>query len=219
VFDGIAAPAQRPSWNYRRATGGGLVFDMYPHWRYVIEGLLGPIARIVCATSTAQRERADETGAGFEVDVEDSAATLLQMESGVVGTIVSSWATRVRRDDLLTLQIDGTDGSAVVGLRRCHTQASAQTPPIKGFRMGGDGATMAVATDYSTGWREVTDATPYKNPYRHGWENFIAHVVADVPFHAPLSAGIRDVQLAQACLDSVASGEWVDMPALKVDAE
>ena len=219
VFDGITAATQRPSWNYRRAAGGGLVSDMYPHWRYVIEGLLGPIGRVVCTTSIAQRQRADESGAGFEADVEDYAATLLQMESGVVGTILSSWATRVRREDLLTLQIDGTDGSAVAGLRRCHTQRLAETPSIKGFRMGKDADTMTVATDYYAGWQEVTDATPYKNPYRYGWEKFIAHVVADAPFHSRLPAGIRDVQLSEACLDSMASGKWIEMPSLTDDAE
>ena len=217
VFDGIAAPSQRPSWNYKRAAGGGLVSDMYPHWRYVIEGLLGPIERVVTATSTAQGERADETGAKFEVDVEDNAATLLRMESGVVGSVISSWATRVRREDLLTLQIDGTDGSAVAGLRRCHTQRPQETPPIMGFRMGRDADTMSVATDYFDGWQEVTDATPYKNPYRYGWERFIAHVVADAPFPARLSAGIRDVQLAEACQASVATGAWIEMPPLTED--
>ncbi len=219
VFDGIGAPSQRPSWNYQRAAGGGLVSDMYPHWRYVIEGLLGPIGRLVSATSIAQRERADESGASFQADVEDTAATLVRMESGVVGTILSSWATRVRREDLLTLQIDGTDGSAVAGLRRCFTQRPAETPPIKGFRLGKDADTMTVATDYHAGWQEVTDATPYKNPYRCGWEKFIAHVVADAPFHSRLAAGIRDVQLSRACLDSAASGKWIDMPSPTDDAE
>lgn len=219
VFDGIAAPSQRPSWNYKRATGGGLVSDMYPHWRYVIEGLLGPIGRVVCAASTAQSARADESGAEFEVDVEDHAPTLVRMESGAVGTILSSWATRVRREDLLTLQIDGTEGSAVAGLRRCHTQRRSETPPIAGFRMGKDADTMDVAVDYFSDWREVTDTTPYKNPYRYGWENFIAHVVADAPFGSKLPAGIRDVRLVEVCLDSASGGTWVDMPPLTEDAE
>ncbi len=219
VFDGITAPAQRPSWNYRRATGGGLVSDMYPHWRYVIEGLLGPIGQVVCSTATAQGARADESGAEFQVDVEDYAATLVRMGSGAVGTILSSWATRVRREDLLTFQIDGTDGSAVAGLRRCHAQRPAETPAIAGFRMGKNADTMSVATDYFAGWQEITDATPYKNPYRYGWEKFIAHVVADAPFDSRLSAGIRDVQLSEACLDSMATGKWVEMPALTDDAE
>jgi predicted dehydrogenase len=192
---------------------------MYPHWRYIIEGLLGPIGQVVCSTATVQGARADESGAEFEVDVEDYAATLVRMGSGAVGTILSSWATRVRREDLLTFQIDGTDGSAVAGLRRCHVQRSAETPTIAGFRMGKDADTMSVATDYFAGWDEITDATPYKNPYRYGWEKFIAHVVADAPFDSRLSAGIRDVQLSEACLDSMAGGKWMDMPALTDDAE
>ena len=219
VFDGITDAAQRPSWNYKRATGGGLVSDMTPHWRYIIEGLLGRIDLIVCATSIAQVERADESGVGFQVDVEDTAPTLLRMESGVTGAILASWATRVRREDLMTMQIDGTKGSAVAGLRRCFTQRAAETPAIAGFRMGKDVDTMNVATDFFVDWQEVSDATPYKNPYRYGWEKFIAHVVADAPFDAPLSAGIRDVQLSQACVESAASGEWMEMPLLTDDAE
>jgi predicted dehydrogenase len=214
VFDGIAVESQRPSWNYKRAAGGGLVSDMYPHWRYIIEGLLGPIDRVVTATSTAQETRADETGARFDVDVEDNAATLLQMQSGVIGTIISSWATRVRREDLMTLQIDGTEGSAVAGLRRCHAQRFADTPSIPGFRMGKGAETMSFAADYPADWQEVTDPAPYKNPYRYGWEAFIAHVVADAPFHAGLPAGIRDVQLSEACLESAATGAWIETPRL-----
>ena len=214
VFDGISQPSQRPSWNYRAETGGGLFSDMYPHWRYVIEGLLGPIDSVAAAASTAQGARADEAGAAFDVDVEDNVATLVRMESGALGTVLSTWATRVRREDLVTLQIDGTAGSAVAGLRRCHIQRAADTPAIAGFRMGKDADTMDVATDYFAGWQEVTDTTPYKNPYRYGWEAFIAHVVADTPFPALLPAGIRDVQLAQACLDSAASGTWVEMASL-----
>ena len=65
VFDGIERPSQRPGWNYRRDAGGGLISDMCPHWRYVIEGLLGPIDRLVCASSIAQATRADESGGTF----------------------------------------------------------------------------------------------------------------------------------------------------------
>ena len=119
VFDGTEVPCQRPSWNYKRAGGGGLILDMYPHWRYVIENLLGPMRRVVTALSTATPERIDEQGARYAVDVEDTASTIVELESGAIGTILSSWATRVRRDDLLTFQIDGTQGSAIAGLHRC----------------------------------------------------------------------------------------------------
>ena len=121
VFDGAEVPAQRPSWNYRRADGGGLVLDMFPHWCYVIEGLLGRMRRVSAQLSAATPERVDETGARYKVDVEDTASVLVELESGVTGIIASSWATRLRRDDLLTFQIDGSKGSAVAGLHRCWT--------------------------------------------------------------------------------------------------
>src|SRR5262249_55733640 len=118
VFDGIARASQRPSWNDKRASGGGLTLDMYPHWRYVLEGILGPIRRVVTAMATATPERRDEAGRPYRVDVDDTSLTLAETASGAVGSILCSWATRVRRDDLLTLQVDGTDGSAIAGLHR-----------------------------------------------------------------------------------------------------
>src|SRR4051794_31715536 len=124
VFDGRDRPSQRPSWNYRSDGGGGLTLDMYPHWRYVIERILGPIRRVVAARATAIPERVDESGAPYKVDVDDTSVTLAELASGAVGTIICSWATRVRRDDLLTLQIDGTGGSAVAGLHRCWMQSA-----------------------------------------------------------------------------------------------
>ena len=213
VFDGIEAECQRPSWNYRKAGGGGLVSDMHPHWRYVVEGVLGPIARVAALAWTGQTERADEAGERFDVDVEDNAHTLLELESGARGAILSSWSTRVRREDLVTFQVDGTGGSAVAGLRRCWKQAAGDTPLVRGFLMGRDAYTMDVSVDYRENWQEEPEAEPYKNPYRYGWERFIRHVTLDEPFYADLSAGIRDVRLAEACLQSAQVGGWVDMRA------
>jgi len=211
VFDGIEAECQRPSWNYRKAGGGGLISDMHPHWRYIVEGVLGPIARVAALSWTGQTERADEAGERFGVDVEDNAHTLLELESGARGAILSSWSTRVRREDLVTFQVDGTGGSAVAGLRRCWKQAAGDTPLVRGFLMGRDADTMDVSVDYRENWQEELDAEPYKNPYRYGWERFIRHVAGDEPFYADLSAGIRDVRLAEACLQSAQEGGWVDM--------
>ena len=211
VFDGIEAECQRPSWNYRKAGGGGLISDMHPHWRYIVEGVLGPISRVAALSWTGQTERADEAGERFDVDVEDNAHTLLELESGARGAILSSWSTRVRREDLVTFQVDGTAGSAVAGLRRCWKQAAGDTPLVRGFLMGRDADTMDVSVDYRERWEEEPDAATYKNPYRYGWERFIRHVAGDEPFYADLSAGIRDVRLAEACLKSAQEGGWVDM--------
>ena len=209
VFDGADVPCQRPSWNYRKSGGGGLVLDMYPHWRYVVEGLLGPIRRVVSAGTTATPERIDEAGLRYAVDVEDYAATLVELESGAVGTILSSWATRVRRDDLLTLQIDGTKGSAVAGLHRCWTQRALDAPRTAHFSVAVD-----AGTDYRAHWTEVEDGGPLTNPYRVGWERFLRHVCTGAPLSANLAAGIRDVQLAEACARSALEGRWVGLERL-----
>ena len=209
VFDGVETPTQRPSWNYRRATGGGLVLDMFPHWRYVIEGLLGRIRRVAAATSTAVPERVDERGERYQVDVDDTATALVELESGAFGTILSSWATRVRRDDLLVLHIDGTAGTAIAGLHRCRVQTTADTPPVANFRLDRD-----ADVDYRAGWSEVAAAGPAINSYRAGWEKFLRHLVAGTPLDSDLSAGIRDVAFAEACYRSMAERRWVEVETL-----
>jgi predicted dehydrogenase len=206
VFDGVDRPSQRPSWNYTRAGGGGLILDMYPHWRYVIENILGPIRRVVTAAATALPERIDETGARYRVDVEDTATTLVELADGAVGTIISSWATRVRRDDLMSFAIDGTGGSAVAGLHRCRVQADAGTPAVKHFNPMVD-----LGVDYRADWSDAPEAGPYTNPYRVGWEDFLRHLVAGAPLRSDLAAGVRDLQFAEACRRSAATGAWVDL--------
>ncbi len=206
VFDGAHTPCQRPSWNYQKPGGGGLALDMYPHWRYIVETLVGRIKSVVAATWTATPERIDERGQRYAVDVDDSVNTLVELEDGAFGTILSSWATRVRRDDLVTLQIDGTLGSAIAGLHRCYVQSLAETPKIASFSVNVD-----LGIDYRAGWGMAPDLGPYKNPYRVGWENFLRHVVADAPFASDLRAGIRDVQLAEACYRSMAERRWVPL--------
>ena len=206
VFDGAEQPSQRPSWNYQRSGGGGLTMDMVPHWRYVIEGILGPIRRVVSAGATAIPERVDEGGKRYRVDVDDTSLTLAELANGAVGAIVCSWATRVRRDDLMTLQVDGTGGSAVAGLHRCWTQSAALTPTIRRFNPDVD-----IGADYRSQWQEVAGTPPYPNPYRVGWENFLRHIVAGAPLVCDLSAGIRDVQLAEACTRSAAERKWITL--------
>jgi predicted dehydrogenase len=212
VFDGIERPSQRPSWNYRADGGGGLILDMYPHWRYVIETIVGRIARVASAAWTATPERADERGERFAVDVEDSATTMVELENGAFGTIVSSWATRVRRDDLLTLQVDGSKGSALAGLHRCHVQTTAQAPPVAHFSVMKD-----LAIDYRGGWTEAPALPSYRNPYRVGWEAFLRHVVSDAPLASDFAAGIRDVAFAEACHRSMAERTWIALPPATED--
>jgi len=206
VFDGSDRPCQRPSWNYR-AGGGGLILDMYPHWRYVIETIVGRIARVASSEWIATPERIDEQGVRYDVAVEDSAATLVELENGAFGTILSSWATRVRRDDLLTLQVDGTKGSALAGLHQCHVQSTQDTPAIAHFSVMKD-----IAADYRAGWRQAPPLAHYRNPYRVGWEVFLRHVATGAPLACDFAAGIRDVAFAEACHRSMRERCWVEFP-------
>jgi predicted dehydrogenase len=204
VFDGVDESCQRPSWNYRKAGGGGLMLDMHSHFRYLIEGILGPIRRVVTSAATAVPRRVDEAGACYAADVEDQATTLVELASGATGVIIASWATRVRRDDLMTFQIDGTAGSAIAGLHRCYMQPLVDTPRIAAFN-----PTVDFAIDYRARWQEAPAAGRYLNPYRVGWENLLRHIVADAPLRSDFAAGIRDVAFAEACGRSFRDGAWV----------
>jgi predicted dehydrogenase len=206
VFDGFDERCQRPSWNYRKSGGGGLMLDMYSHFRYLIEGMLGPIRRVVTSAATAAPERVDEAGARYAVDVEDQATTLVELVSGATGVIIATWATRVRRDDLMTFQIDGTEGSAVAGLHRCHMQPLADTPKVAAFNPMVD-----LGIDYRARWQDAPAAGPYLNPYRIGWEDFLRHLVTGAPLRSDFAAGIRDVAFAEICGGSARDGAWVEL--------
>jgi predicted dehydrogenase len=210
VFDGAPYPAQRPSWNYRKATGGGLILDMFAHWRYIFDRLLGEVEAVSCRHMTALPERRDEAGDPYPVDVEDTAFATFELAGGVLAQISSSWASRVKRDDLLQIQVDGTRGSAVCGLHRCFVQPLIATP--KPFFDPERPQPML----FDEQWQEMPDVEPARNGYRAGWELFLRHVAEDAPFPSPFREGAKSVQLAEACYQSHRERRWIDLPALEV---
>jgi len=210
VFDGTPYPAQRPSWNYRRAAGGGLILDMFAHWRYIFDRLLGEIKAVSCRHLTALPTRLDESGNRYAVDVEDTAFATFELAGGVLAQVGSSWASRVRRDDLLQIQVDGAHGSAVCGLHRCFVQPLVATP--KPFFDPERPQAMVFADQ----WQEMPDVEPVRNGYRAGWELFLRHIAEDAPFPSPLLEGAKSVQLAEACYRSNRERRWVDLPELKI---
>jgi sugar phosphate isomerase/epimerase len=121
-------PIQRPSWNYRAEDGGGMIVDMHCHWRYVIDTLFGYVTRVFCKAATHIPQRFDESGKPFPCTTDDSAYAIFETDTGITCQFNSSWNVRVRRDDLLTMQVDGTEGSAIVGLRKCWAQHQSVTP-------------------------------------------------------------------------------------------
>jgi predicted dehydrogenase len=208
VFEGIPYPAQRPSWNYRKATGGGLILDMFAHWRYIFDRLLGEIKAVSCRHVTALPERRDENGELYRVDVEDTAFAVFELAGGILAQVSSSWASRVKRDDLLQIQVDGTLGSAVCGLHRCFVQPLVATP--KPFFDPERPQPM----NFDEQWQEMPDIEPMRNGYRAGWELFLRHVAEEAPFPSPFLEGAKSVQLAEACHQSDRERRWVDLPAL-----
>ena len=214
VFDGIERPSSRSSWNYKQLTGGGMFFDMFPHWRYLIEYTLGPIKNLVASGQTAQKQRQDETGKQFKVDVEDCCKAILEMESGINGIISSSWVSRVRGDDILRFKIDGTKGTAVAGIRSCFVQSSNDTPDITGFNFQAETEKNIQSNLYASDWKEIESDQPYINPYRLGWEDYLAHVVAEKEIISDYRSGIKDVQFAETCIESWRKKKWVSIANL-----
>jgi predicted dehydrogenase len=155
-------------------------------------------------------ERFDEGGKSYVADADDAAYATFELESGIVAQINSSWCTRVRRDDLVTFQIDGTHGSAVAGLHRCYTQHRVNTPkpvwnPDEPQKM-----------NFFGDWEEVPDNRVYDNGFKVQWEDFIRHVVEGAPFRYTLLEGAKGVQLAELGLQSWAERRWLDVPTLEV---
>lgn len=208
VFEGTTVPSQRPSWNYRREDDGGIVIDMLCHWRYVLDNLFGKVKGVFCLGATHIPERVDEQGKTYKCTADDAAYATFELEGGVVAHFNSSWVTRVRRDDLLTIQVDGTKGSAVAGLRDCWTQHYGNTPrPVWN-------PDIPNPVNFYEGWAKVPEQEVYENAFKAEWELFLKHVVKDEPFPWNLREGAKGVQLAEKGLESWAKRAWVEVPEL-----
>ena len=210
VFEGDLIPAQRPSWNYKRDEGGGIILDMLCHWRYVLDGVVAPVKGVFCLGANHIPERWDERGERYRADADDAAYAIFTLEDGIVAQINSSWTTRVRRDDLVTFQVDGTHGSAVAGLHRCLTQSRVNTPkpvwnPDEPQRV-----------NFFEQWQEVPDTQIYDNGFKVQWEMFLRHVAEGAPWPHSLIEGAKGVQLAEAGLRSWRERRLIDLPNLEM---
>jgi predicted dehydrogenase len=208
VFEGDWQTAQRPSWNYRAEDGGGIILDMLCHWQYVLSNIIAPVRALSCLGARHIPERVDEQGQSYASTADDAAYTTFELEGGIVAQINSSWCVRVNRDELFSLQVDGTLGSAVAGLRECKTQHRANTPkPVwnpdipNPFR-------------FREHWIDVPDNMLFDNAFKIQWELFLRHVACDEPFPWDFLAGARGVQMAELGLRSWQERRWLDVPDL-----
>jgi predicted dehydrogenase len=209
VFEGDNVPAQRPSWNYRKEDGGGMMIDMLCHYRYVLDNLFGEVQAVSCLGATHIGKRWDEAGKAYKATADDSAYATFELAGGIIAHINSSWCVRVRRDDLFTLQVDGTKGSAVAGLRDCWVQPYGATPrPVWN-------PDIDQPLNFYDTWQKVPHQTSYDNAFKIQWEMFLRHVVKNEPFRWSLLEGAKGVQLAEKGLESSRKRAWVKVPELK----
>ena len=209
VFEGDGQPAQRPSWNYRAEDGGGIILDMLPHWRYVLDHLFGAVRAVSCLGATHVPQRWDEAGHPYAATADDAAYATFELAGGVVATINASWTTRVYRDELVVFQVDGTEGSAVAGLRGCRVQHRTMTPrPVWN-------PDVANPHDFRADWATVPDNGTFDNAFKVQWERFLRHVVQDAPYGQTLLEGAKGVQLAELGLASWRERRWLDVPELQ----
>ena len=210
VFEGDDEPAQRPSWNYRKADGGGIILDMLCHWRYVLDYTIAPVKSVNCLGATHIHKRWDENDAAYEADADDAAYATFELDGDIVANLNSSWCTRVRRDDLVTFHVDGTKGSAVAGLHKCHIQPLADTP--KPVWNPDEPQTL----NFFDQWQEYEADATFDNGFKVQWEDFIRHIYDDTPWTFDLLSGAKGVQLAELGMQSWAERRWLDVPDLEV---
>ena len=209
VFEGDTVPAQRPSWNYRAEDGGGIIADMFGHWRYLLDDLFGEVKAVSCLGATHVRRRIDEDGRPYDCTADDAAYATFELEGGVIAQFNSSWSVRVRRDDLLAIQVDGTKGSAVAGLHDCWIQPAGATPrPVWN-------PDETVACDYRSDWQLLPQTQAHANAFKAQWELFLRHVACDDPFPWDFLAGAKGVQLAELARESWRTRAWVTVPPLE----
>ncbi|MCW2722808.1 Gfo/Idh/MocA family oxidoreductase [Pseudonocardia sp.] len=206
VFEGDGQRSQRPSWNYRAEDGGGIVVDMFCHWNYVLENILGPVQAVTARAVTHIPQRWDEQDQAYAATADDAAYAIFEIEGGVIAQMNSSWAVRVHRDELVEFQVDGTHGSAVAGLRECVAQQRAHTPkPVWN-------PDLPVTEPFRSQWLPVPANDDLGNGFKMQWEEFLRDVVAGRPHRFGLLSAARGVQLAELGLRSSAEGRRLEVP-------
>jgi predicted dehydrogenase len=210
VFEGQEIPAQRPSWNYRAEDGGGITLDMFPHWRYLLEDMFGPVTAVYARQATHLPRRWDESGAAYDVTADDAVYALLELDGGLMASVNSSWAVRVNRRELFELQVDGTNGSAVAGLRNCAVQHRVSTP------LAVWNPDLPDPIDYLAQWTDVPDNAVFDNGFKVQWAQFLRAAAEGAPLRWDLAEGARGVQLAELARQSSAEGRRVEVPPLPI---
>ena len=169
----IRSPAQRPSWNYRKEDGGGIIIDMLCHFRYVLDNLFGDVQAVSCLGAThvgralGRKRRSPTTAPPTTPPTRHSS-----LDGGIVAHINASWCVRVRRDDLLVLQVDGTQGQ-----RRGRPARLLGAALRRHAAAGVESRRRQSRSITSTAGSEFPSSSDYDNAFKIQWELFLRHVV------------------------------------------
>ena len=151
------------------------------------------------------------SGRRYRATADDAAYGTFKLAGGegeIIAQFNSSWAVRVYRDELLSIQVDGTEGSAVAGLRGCKTQHRVNTPRPTW------NPDIENPFDFFADWQDVPDNGEFDNAFKYQWEMFLRHVAIGTPYIYDFYEGAKGVQLAELGLKSWAEQRWLDVPAL-----
>ena len=209
VFEGDLQPIQRPSWNYRKADGGGIILDMLCHWRYVLDNLFGEVKAVSCLGVTHIPRAHRRSGQALH--------------------------GRCRRCRLCDVRARGRRDRAdqLVLVRAREARRSRHLPGRRHARLGGrrphallHPASREHAASGLESGRAADDELQravggsaghqaYDNGFKLQWEDFIRHVVRGS------ALDVRSARKASRACSSPSSGckswaerRWLDVPDL-----
>ena len=195
VFEGDWQIAQRPSWNYRSEAGGGIILDMFCHWRYVLDNLFGP-TQSVCAIGAnhiAERRTKRVIVTMQQPTTPPTQSFSSKTESlrksiplGAFGSIAMSSSATGRRDK---------------GQRRCRAASCKVQHRVNTPKPVWNPDLVSPTTFLATGKRS-RKTKPTKMDSKCSGKNFCVMLLTGAPFPYTLLEGAKGVQLAEAGLKS-----------------
>lgn len=190
-------PPIQGAWRQNlKSGGGGALIDMGTHLFDLLEAFLGPIVKVAALTRTQVHD----------YEVEDSATTLLQFESGCQGTVdtffcVPDAASRTRLEvygSRGAVLAEGTIGQGSGGKLEVYTEAEG-----KGYEAG-------QLKDFQSGFREE----PFEpvNPYTCEFESFAQTVLGGKQAAVDARRGVHILRIVEKAYESARTRVAQDVP-------
>jgi predicted dehydrogenase len=226
--DWSADPSGPLSWRFQKdIAGSGAVGDIATHVIDLARYLVGEIAAVNALTKTYIAERplqaggVDKLGASDKdanapkgpVDVDDEVISLVRFADGAIGTLEAT-RNAYGRNNYITLEINGETGSIFFNYeRRDELQVCFADDP--GDRRGFRTVYTGPAHPYGEGlWPIPALGIGYGETKIIEAYDLVDAIVNGTPVSPDFGDGYQVSRVADALLESAASLEWVDVPAL-----